>query len=251
MGSAVLEMPKGVCPNPVEVGTIGAFYEPSVAPEKKLIHSDQQLIRSLVKEIDKQLLDLLDSRSPDEFYQVRDKAWPRYIRALTALLDTAANLVPNEDHVTEGILAHLSADLDKQGATLGPQLLEQSIFTLWMMPKIRSVAIEISRAGDPPDKSADDILLREYLTHSLWAQLHLDAIFAAVKFNRPIREAIWEPMCNGLRASVNAYAVAKDALYLRRPPVEEVALEGLPWDAEDDELLASSMGDDAESAERH
>src|SRR5580704_976338 len=92
MGAAVLEMPRRACAPP-EIGTIGAFYEPSVASERKLIYSDQQLIRELIKVLDKQLLDLLDSRSPDEFYQVRDRVWPRYIRALTALQDTAANLV--------------------------------------------------------------------------------------------------------------------------------------------------------------
>ena len=243
MATAVLEMPNGVCA-PIEIGTIGAFYEPSVASENKLVYSDQQLIRELVKVLDKQLLDLVDSRSPDEFYHVRDRVWPRYIRALSALLDTAANLVPNEEKVTDSLIANLTADLTKQEATLGSQLVEQSIFTLWMMPKIRALGREIARAGDPPDRAADGVLLKEYLTHSLWAELHLDAIFVSLKFNRPIRESIWEPMCNGLRAAVNAYAVMKDALYLRQPKVQdETPLEGLPWDEEDQELLDSSMED--------
>ena len=245
MATAVLEMPKGACAPP-EIGTIGAFYEPSVASEKKLIYSDQQLIRELVRVLDKQLLDLVESRSPDEFYHVRNKVWPRYIRALSALQDTAANLISADEmrKIEDSIIANLSADLEKQGDTLGAQLTEQSMFTLWMMPKIHAVAWEISNAGDPPDKAADSVLLKEYLAHSLWAQLHLDAIFAALKFNRPIRESIWEPMCNGLRAAVDAYAVMKDALYLRQPKVQdETPLEGLPWDEEDQELLDSSMVD--------
>ncbi len=240
MATAVLEMPKGVCA-PTEIGTIGAFYE-SAASEKKLVYSDQQLIRELIKVLDRQLLDLVDSRSEDEFYQVRDRVWPRYLRALSALLDTVANLVSNEEQVADAIIANLSADLAKQERTLGPQLVEQSIFTLWMLQKIRALASEIAKAGDPPDKAADRILLKEYLTNSLWAELHLDAIFAAVKFNRPIRESIWEPMCNGLRAAVTGYAVMKDALYLRQPKVQdETPLEGLPWDDEDKYLLDSSM----------
>ena len=178
----------------------------------------------------------------------------RYLRALGALLDTAANLISDDDVelITDSIITNLSADLAKQEANLGFQLVEQSIFTLWMMRKIRTLGREIANAGDPPDKASDGILLREYLTHSLWAQLHLDAIFAAMKFNRPIRQSIWEPMCDGLRHAVNAYAVMKDALYLRRPKVqEETPLEGLPWDEEDDELLASSMGTDDSPSQRN
>src|SRR5271157_1498495 len=234
--AAVLEMPKGVCAP--EIGTIGAFYEPSVESEKQLVYSDQQLVRELVKVLDRQLLDLVDSRSPDEFYHVRNKVWPRYIRALSALHDTAANLISDDElqQIADSIIANLSADLEKQEANLGTQLVEQSIFTLWMMQKIRALSHEIASAGEPPDKAADGILLKEYLNHSLWAQLHLDAIFAALKFNRPIRQSIWEPMCDGLRAAVNAYAVMKDAVYLRRPRVQEDApLAGLPWDEEDEE----------------
>lgn len=251
MATAVLEMPEGVCA-PTEIGTIGAFYEPSVASEEKLVYSDQQLIRDLVKVLDRQLLDLVDSRTPEEFENVRAKVWPRYLRALGALLDTAANLISDDDVqlITDSLIANLSADLAKQEAKLGPQLVEQSIFTLWMMRKIRALGRDIANAGDPPDKAADSTLLKEYIARSLWAQLHLDAIFAAMKFNRPIRQSIWEPMCNGLRSAVNAYAIMKDALYLRQPQVQdETPLEGLPWDEEDQELLDSSMGTNVHPSE--
>ena len=50
MATAVLEMPKGVCA-PTQIGTIGAFYEPSVASEKKLVYSDQQLIRDRLRSL--------------------------------------------------------------------------------------------------------------------------------------------------------------------------------------------------------
>jgi hypothetical protein len=251
--SAVLEMPKGVCVTPSEIGTIGAFYEPTAASERKLIYSDQQLIRELVKVLDRQLLDLVDSRSPEEFEYARKRVWPRYVRALRALHDTASNLISDEvlAQISDSLLPSLAADLEKQEGALGSKLVEQSVFTLWMMPKIRTLAQEIVKAGDAPDRAADNLLIDEYQSTSLWAQLHLDAIFAALKFDRPVRESIREPICNGLRAAVNAYAIMKDALYLRHPIVDEGPLEALPWDAEDDELLASSIGDDAKPAERN
>ena len=60
----------------------------------------------------------------------------------------------------------------------------------------------------------------------------------------PIAEEVKEMICEGLRAAVNAYVIVKDALALRRTePIVESAPVDLPWDEEDDELLAASMRD--------
>ena len=246
MGTAVLEMPKEVCA-PSEVGTLGAFFQPSASPETTLKRSDERLIRELVSVLDRQLIAAVDTRSASEFAAIRKMIFPRYMRALRALQDTLSNLVCGEifEDISDSMMADLSADLEKQEQRIGRKLVEQSVFTLWTIRNIRSLAIEICKAGDAPekDKATDTILLYEYHGASLWAQFHLDTVFAAIKFDRPLCEELREPICEGLRASVNAYAIMKDALYLRRPPVEQPALEGLPWDDEDNQLLDASMRD--------
>jgi len=246
MGSAVLEMPKNVCA-PCEIGTLGAFFQPSVTPETTLKRSDERLIRDLVSVLDRQLIAAVDTRSESEFSAVRDRVFFRYVRALRALDDTISNLIPPDlrREVSENATSELSSDLEKQESRLGPKLVEQSIFTLWTINKIRSLADEICAAGDvsATDKAADTILLNEYRGVSLWAQFHLDTVFAAMKFDMPVCEEIREPLCDGLRAAVNAYAVMKDALYLRRPMVEQSGANALPWDEEDDQLLDASMRD--------
>jgi hypothetical protein len=248
MGSAVMDMPKGVCA-PFEIGTLGAFFEPSSTSETNtLIRSEERLIGDLVAAVEKQLLAAIDTRSVAELRDVRMAAWPKYLRALRALQDTVSNLVSEEtiDRMNDEGIADLALDLQKKGPSqFGPILTEQALFTLWTMGKIRSLSRKIEDAGEAPagKQAYDAELVSEYRVNSLWAQFHLDALIAAMKFDKPICEDIRESICDGLRASVNAYAVMKDALLLRHPKSDLPPTGGLPWDEEDEQLLAASMRD--------
>jgi hypothetical protein len=244
---AVLGMPKGVCA-PCEIGSLGAFFETAWVPTTTL-STDKNLIRELVGVLDKQLLEALSARTAQEFEDVRQKVWPKYFRALRALQDTISNML--SEHQTEHIYAEavvrIEADLEKQRVSrFGDTITEQAVFTLWTLGKIRSLAREICAAGEPPveKKQADRDLLSDFCGNSWWSQFHLDILIAAMKFDRPIPEEIREAVCDGLRAAVNAFVIMKEALRLRLPHIEELPLvANLPWDDEDEGLLASSMKD--------
>ena len=246
METAVLDMPKGVCASS-EIGTLGAFFQPSPASETTLVRSDERLIGELVSVLDRQLLSAVDARSEPEFVAVRKNVLPRYVRALRALHDTATNLVSDDvvDQLSDSVMAALATDLQKQELRFGKRLIEQAEFTLWTIRKMRTLSREICKAGDAStDKRQTDIsLANEYCSASWWAQFHLDMLFAAMKYDRPIREKIREAVCDGLRAAVDAYAIMKDALLLRLPAAEQASPGALPWDSEDEQLLASSMRD--------
>jgi hypothetical protein len=250
MGTAVLEIQREASPPPSDVGALGAFLQPSPTVEEKLVRSDERLLRELVGVLDRQLLAAIDARSVSEFCSVRKNVMPRYVRGLRALQDTAINLVSLElvDSLSSVIFLELVETLEKQGVPrFGPKLAEQAVFTLWTVGRIRSLMQEIVRAGDAPsDKRATDrLLLSEYRADSLWAQFHLDMLFAAVRYDRPVCEQIRDTICDGLRAAVNAYVIMKDALALRstQSSESETAARNLPWDQEDEQLLASSMRD--------
>jgi hypothetical protein len=258
MGIAGVEIPKGACTPPSEIGTLGAFFQPSTTSEKKLVRSDERLIRELVGVLDRQLIAAVDTRSVAEFNSVRHNVLSRYTRALRALHDTVSNLVSDEtlEFLSDSIMPELAGDLEKQRELrFGNKLTDQAIFTLWTIQKIRALGREIAAAGNvsPDKKQADSGLVYEYHWISVWAQFHLDVLFAAMKFDRPICEQIRETICEGLRASVNAYVIMKDALLLRCPQHgEAVPTNALPWDEEDEQLLASSMRDmDADSSVDH
>jgi hypothetical protein len=240
----ILDIPQqGVAP--FVVGTVGALFEPSIVVETDLIRSDERLIRELLSMLDKQLLAVLGSRSVDEFVKQRQEVWPKYVRALRALSDTTGNLIPeSEFEVLSGeATVVLAADLEKRrGVRFGNALTDQAIFTLWTLGKIRSLGRKIEAAGKPPaeNQGADLVLIREYRMASLWAQFHLDIVFAALKFEKTIPKDVQEVVHDGLRTTVNAYAIMREALSLR-VVAEEVPPANLPWDKEDEELLAASM----------
>jgi len=248
MGTAVFDKLNGVCA-PSDIGTLGAFFQPSPESEKSLVRADERLIRELVSVLDRQLIAAVDAQSVAEFASVRRNVMKRYVRALRALHDTVINLVSSEvlETIVADIIVGLAGDLEKQRESrFGEKLTDQAVFTLFTIRKISALARYIGEAGDvAPDKRQIDIeLLREYHSDSLWAQFHLDVLFAAMKFDRPICESIRNEICEGLRASVNAYVVMKDALALRiGQPKENGPALILPWDHEDDELLSSSMKD--------
>jgi hypothetical protein len=247
----VLNIPKATI-NPLVIGTLGAFLEPTPDREEELTRNQERLIKELICVLNKQLLGVVESRTKDEFRKVRDTIWPKYIRAIRALYDTISNLLSEEQvaaMTTEGA-PHLTSDLKKQEALFGNTLMEQAVFTLWTIQKNRALAKKIDGLALPESqREADRKLLGEARTTSLWAQFHLDAVISAMKLNRPIAEEVRELMCDGLRAAVNAYAVMKEALSLRQPTKQHALVE-LPWDEEDERLLAASMRDiNADSSE--
>jgi hypothetical protein len=235
-----LDMPQNV-QVPFEIGTLGAFFEPTPEREADLTGQQVRLIKELISVLDKQLLAVVNVRSKDDFRKVRDVVFPKYIRAIRALQDTMSNLDDSSDHDTAAILSELTADLQKQTTRFGSAMTEQSLFTLWTIGKIRSLAGKIDALPDSNrDKNRE--LFHEYRLFSLWAQFHLDILFNAVKFDRPVSEELHEIICDGLKAAVNAYVIMKEALRLRQPRTDEPSAV-LPWDDEDERLLAASMRD--------
>jgi hypothetical protein len=243
---ALLDMPQlGVAP--FVIGTVGALYEPSMVVETELVRADERLVRELLDMLNKQLLNVLEARSGEEFSNRREQVFPKYVRALRALSDTMSNLIPESDieALAGEASTSLSSDLEKQrGVVFGNPLADQAVFTLWTLGKIRTLGRKIGAAGNvPTEKEGDDLLLlKEYRGASLWAQFHLDSTFAAMKFKKVLPADIQDVIHDGLRAVVNAYAVMREALSLRTPAEEVPAIE-LPWTDEDELLLASSMRD--------
>ncbi|MGA2987001.1 MAG: hypothetical protein ABSG32_24650 [Terriglobia bacterium] len=238
-------MPRQVTP-PFDGGTLGAFFGESESVRINLVRSDEELIRKLVSMLDNQLLAVLETRSVAEFGETRAAIWPKYIRARRALADTLSNLASESvmEDISKLCFAMLKTDLQKQkGVRFGDKLADQAIFTVWTLGKINTLAHEVNHAGEPSDRDADLKLNSEYQACSLWAQFHLDAIVAAMKFKKTIPDDVQEVICDGLRTAINVHVILQEALDLRVPKKELPLFAMLPWDQEDEELLASSMKD--------
>lgn len=242
MHQELLEVPKGLCSS-FEISSPGALFEPMA--DTSLARSDEKLITKLISVLDNQLLLPLEGRSLDEFRERRRSVFPRYIRALRALSDTTHNLVSDAEieRVAVHAIQHLGADLERQrGGRFGDKLVDQALFTLWTFGRMRGVSRKLAEAGKPKHFKADYERYLDCQYSSFTAQFHMDSIVAAMKFKKDIKGDIQAEICEGLRAVVNAYALMRSALDDRLTVVEEPS-ENLPWDEEDERLLAASMRD--------
>lgn len=248
-----LDMPRQICPT-FEFGTLSAFFGESEAIQTDLVHSDEELIRKLVSLLDNQLLAVLETRSVLEFVESRRETFPRYVRARRALSDTMSNLASESEleKISRLCSVTLTEDLRKLRPRLGDKLTDQAVFTLWTLGKVSALAQKVNKAGDPRDKDADLKLNSEYHSCLLWTQFHLDVLAAAMKFKKAVRDDVQGIICDGLRTAVNLYAILKEAFQLRTAQAEFSPPPALPWDEEDEQLLAASMKDvNADFSEGH
>jgi hypothetical protein len=248
----MLEMPTRVAP-PFEVGTLGTLgaNENGLARRRK----DEDLIHNLVSVLDEQLLHVLQCRQTSECHDARAKVWPKYVRARRALTDTMSNLVPEKtrEHLSAAAQAKIAADLDgARGILFGDAVADQMMFSMWVVSKMQAIGEQIAKSSPPKDEDEDRKLIADFHLFAMWGQFHYDCVIASMKFNLALPDDIQEAVCDGLRAWVNASVIVEEALALRQPSVEQAPEVALPWDEEDEQLLASSMRDlDAESSSDH
>jgi len=238
-------VPSAIC-QPFEIVPVGIIFEGSDVADTKLLSSDEKLLQALNKIMDSQLLTVLESRTATEFIQSRERVLPKYFRSLRALSDTISNLFSQDQIaiITELGSEVFKEDLEKQrGVRFGDVLVDQVIFTLWVMRKTASLGRKIHEAGEPSDKDADLRLYASFQAYLLWTTFHMYCVMAATKFRKSVPADVQDVMCEGLRSAVNVYAIMKQALRLRRPELQKSFDASLPWDEEDEELLASSMRD--------
>ena len=238
----------GLTPN--IVGTLGAAFEKRiVVAHTQMIRSDKKLTEELAAQIEKQVSGVLDSRSVEEFEARRDIAWPKYVRALRALSDTARNFVADDEFISliDRALDVFVEDFEKlRGKQFTNELVEQAQFTLWTVKRLLSLASIIDAAGQPPIEhvAADVKLNKDFRVFSLWTQFHMDMALTAIAFRKKINEKVQHEIAEGMRLALSAYAVGEQALALRSTaPQQEIGISAPVWDEEDEELLASAMKD--------
>lgn len=244
MQVALRDIPKPVCPH-FGISNVGAFLEQPNFVQTELVRSDEGLLRGLASVLETQLLAILEARSTLEFIKGRDAAWPKYIKARRAFVDTLSNLAPEStiEIIAKECASGMSEDIQKQRHLFGDALTEQAVFSLWTIRKVNELAKAVNNAGEPTDKEADHKIHAEYDLASMWGMLHLDLVAIAMKFKKNIPDEVQETLCDGLRMIVNVYAILKDAMALRASQAEAAFVTVLPWDEEDEKLLALSMKD--------
>jgi hypothetical protein len=244
MQVALRDIPKPVCPH-FGISNVGAFLEQQNCVQTELVRSEEKLLRGLASILESQLLTILEARSTLEFVNARDAAWQKYYKARRAFVDTLSNLAPESaiETIAKECASGMSEDIQKQRHLFGDTVTEQAVFSLWTIRKINELVKAINDAGQPSDMEADRKIHAEYELASMWGMLHLDLVAIAMKFKKNIPDEVQETLCDGLRMIVNVYVILKDAMALRASQAEAAFATALPWDEEDEKLLALSMKD--------
>lgn len=220
---------------------------PSRKSARELSGSAEELLRGIKTVLDNLLLRAIENRTRAEFIAVRDKVFLDYSKTVTALSNLARVIVPSPtlDRLVVESLLELEADLLEHGlARFGVLARDQAIFTIWTMRKTNRLISVIAGAGPVPEnlKADDERIATEFSLTSMLGHFHLNCLVASIHFNKAINPEVLNEICDGLRFTVNAYGLIRQGVDLRVAR-EEPAVTAYEWDAEDKELLASSMSD--------
>jgi hypothetical protein len=243
---AVLEMEKSRIAG--GLGEIPVFVAFPVKNSHELSPDAQDVFKKIASVRTNLVLLSVEAQSRDEFKGIRDRIFDDVERTNKALGSLARVMVPAPtlDRIAWLAFAELEAELTQHGTRkFGETAKEQAIFTVWTLRKINRLLSKVIEhkglEGEQAEK--DRKIAKEFSFYLLWTYFHLECLVAAMRFDKPIQIDVLDEICDGLRASVNAYGLLRRGLDLRFPHAQEEFLVPVVWDEEDDELLASSMNE--------
>ena len=141
--------------------------------------------------------------------------------------------------------SEMEADFRDRGLTaFGAEVRDQAIFTAWTLRKISDLceAINSAKLASEQQKKTDQELAKQFAFFLVWTRFHLDCLLKSMQIQKPIYPEVLDVVIDGLRAAVNAYALARRGFNLRAPvPQPDVA--AVEWDEEDRQLLDEATHD--------
>jgi hypothetical protein len=227
-----------------------------VAEKEEIDHSSQlnDLFKQLAQITDSLVLTAIEKRTAPDFTAAAVGLFNNYVRALRAKSDLLQIILKNDLQATEKIvnrsLTGMEFSFKDYGAKqFGSTLTEQAEFTIFSRRKTASLVwklFEPEVVNHTPSVEAQELgntLYSKFALFSAWSQFHLECLTTAMRFKKTIYPDVVPAIVEGLRAEVNAYAIAKQMIDLYLPPAQEEHLVPYAWSELDEELLASSMQD--------
>lgn len=216
------------------------------ARAEKIVDGANELVRTVITVIDDLVTTAIEKRTAEDFAKARTDIFPQYFAAKRALGDLARIVLPKPtiERLSAESFSELEADFRELGPSMfGSDLTDRGVFTLWTIRKIYDLAQELSASPLPKESEAKDAeIAMEYAVAAIWTRFHVDCLAKSMHSKKPIYPEVVEPIRDGLRAAVNAYACIRKWADLRNPRPEP-ELGPIEWTDEDEELLADSMRD--------
>jgi hypothetical protein len=211
------------------------------------------LFKRVAQVSDNLICSVLEKRTAEEFMSATALVMNDYVRLLRAKSDILQIVLRGDSRTTERLvhqsLTELEAEFRDNGKQkFGAEVAEQALFTIWTLRETAELVwqlLEPNVLDSIPNEAKPELgkLNSEFASYSAWAQFTVDCLVGSIRMGKPIYPDALPAVMDGLRAEVNAYALAKQIVDLYLPPVEETDLQPYVWDQEDEELVSSSMLD--------
>lgn len=212
----------------------------------KIVDGAGEVVRNVVSVIDDLVSSAIDKRTADDFVAVRAVVYPQYFVAMRALGDIARIVIPKQtiDRLSAESFSEMEADFRELGpSAFGTDLTDRGIFTVWMLRRIHDLAQEVLNAPSLPESAPKDgDLGMEFVNLAMWNRFHVDCLIKSMRSNKPIYPGVAEPIRDGLRMAVNAYACTRKWAD-HRNPLPEPDLSSIEWTREDESWVADSTHD--------
>jgi hypothetical protein len=221
---------------------------PTKNSARVLSEESAELFKAILSVLNDLLLRAIDAQSRDEFVALRGQIFEDTQKTQKAMGNLAMVILPKPtlERLVWESFAEMEADLTEHGSKkYGAIARDQAIFTVWTLRKINRLLSKIVEAAPVSAElqEKDREIAKDFSFYVYWAQFHLECLFAAMRFNKPIAPSILDEICDGLRAAVNAYGLVRQGIALRWPSQDDEGLKPFQWGEEDQELLDSSMAD--------
>jgi hypothetical protein len=203
------------------------------------------LIREVVSVIDDLVTTSIEQRTAEAFIKTRNDVFPHYVAAIRALGDLAAIILPKQaiERISTECFSEMEADFREYGTSaFGSDLTDRGLFTVWTLRKIHNLAKEIADFPLLENVEEDAERAMDFITAALWNRFHVDCLIKSMRAEKPIYPELVDPIRDGLRAAVNAYACIRQWADLRNPR-EEPVVPPIEWTTDDEILLLDSMRD--------
>jgi hypothetical protein len=213
--------------------------QPSAAVAESLIDTILPIVDDLIQRA-------LSERTAELFAAARLEVFPQYFAAMTSLGSLIRIALPEHkiEQLAAESLAEMEAEFREHGvSTFGADLTDRGLFTIWTLRKINDLAREIGKIK--PVELGHTIhadKANNFAIHAVWTRFHIDCLAKAMRLHKPVYPEVVEPMRDGLRAAVDAYAWLRQCVDSCLG-AEEPVLPVVAWDAEDEALLSDSMRD--------
>lgn len=240
MGCAAIAWPEATGIDPREILDAVGLPSETDRTARQLSGSANDLMRAAITIMNDLVLVVLEKRTAKDFVATRNAIFPQYLSALIAFGMLIKIAVPETvlERVIAESLSELEADFRDEGAAaFGQELRNRGLFTVWTLRKIVSLVETLPRDAVP---TASEEAARNFMAAAIWARFHVECLVKSIRFKKTIFPDVVEPIADGLRAAVNAYALIRQVA-----PEQQTNLEFLPinWEAEDEAWLQDSIRD--------